>query len=415
MGFFSRPTTKKPPPARPAVAAPARPGSAFAVAAALVNKVSGVAARRPVEPVPEGMTAADNSMIQWATPGQPAFEVAAANPGLCEALENAALFYASGKAEIARKTLEHALQTDQDAQTSPLAWLALFDMLQRAGDRQSFDRVAMTYALQFERTAPAWESQTVTVAGPRPQPGGYIALAGKLGVSHAPQIDGIRRAIAKQLPKVRLDLSRITDIDDAGANLLVEALAAARRARLALEIEHAEKLLQLLDAAVRRGREGGQGPWQLSLELLQWQGDHAAFDERAIEFAVTFELSPPSWEPSLVTIKPDNGSAAGRDGLPEADMFPGYAEDALRWSGVMVGPTSPQLAGLPEFAHGRSLVPIDLSGIERIDFVCAGAMLNAITAVEMQRKSVQIIGASPIIRVLLLLIGISPRHFVKRD
>ena len=56
-----------------------------------------------------------------------------------------------------------------------------------------------------------------------------------------------------------------------------------------------------------------------------------------------------------------------------------------------------------------------MTGVERIDFVCAGALLNAISRDrEQQRKAVQIVGASPIIRALLLLIGISPRHFVKK-
>ncbi len=55
-----------------------------------------------------------------------------------------------------------------------------------------------------------------------------------------------------------------------------------------------------------------------------------------------------------------------------------------------------------------------MTDVERIDFVCAGSLLNAITRVEAQRKAVQIVGASPIIRALLLLIGISPRHFLKK-
>ena len=54
-----------------------------------------------------------------------------------------------------------------------------------------------------------------------------------------------------------------------------------------------------------------------------------------------------------------------------------------------------------------------MAAVERVDFVCAGALLNAITRAESQRKTVQIAGASPIIRALLLLIGISPRHFIK--
>jgi anti-anti-sigma regulatory factor len=56
-----------------------------------------------------------------------------------------------------------------------------------------------------------------------------------------------------------------------------------------------------------------------------------------------------------------------------------------------------------------------MTAVDRMDFVCAGAFSNAIVRAESQRKGVQIIGASPIIRALLLLIGISPRHFVKKS
>ena len=80
----------------------------------------------------------------------------------------------------------------------------------------------------------------------------------------------------------------------------------------------------------------------------------------------------------------------------------------------MTGPTDPQLVKFAEFREGRNTVPIDMSAVDRIDFVCAGALLNAIIRAEGQRKTVQIAGASPIIRALLLLLGISPRHFIKK-
>ena len=50
---------------------------------------------------------------------------------------------------------------------------------------------------------------------------------------------------------------------------------------------------------------------------------------------------------------------------------------------------------------------IDLTAVDRVDFVCAGALLNAINRVESQRESVQM-GASPIIRALLLLVKFPP-------
>jgi len=89
--------------------------------------------------------------------------------------------------------------------------------------------------------------------------------------------------------------------------------------------------------------------------------------------------------------------------------------DSLCLSGVLAGSTNGQLAKVTEYAQRRAVVAIDLSAVDRIDFVCAGSLLNTINRIEAQRKAVQILGASPIIRALLLLIGISPRHFLKRS
>jgi ABC-type transporter Mla MlaB component len=88
--------------------------------------------------------------------------------------------------------------------------------------------------------------------------------------------------------------------------------------------------------------------------------------------------------------------------------------ETLVWTGIMAGNALPQLGKLLEFAQGRAVVPIDMHGVERVDFVSAGALLNAINRIEQQRKAVQILGVSPIVRALLLLIGISPRHFLKK-
>ncbi len=213
-------------------------------------------------------------------------------------------------------------------------------------------------------------------------------------------------AATQKQSQVRLDLGSLSGADDAGARLLADALAQLRKRRYALVVQHPEKIWRALESAVKQGREAGEGYWILLLELLQWQNNREAFEDRAVEFAVSFELSPPSWEP------PPSAAAAP----PPAEQPAAVKEppEMLRWRGTMTGPTDPQLATLAEFREGRSTVPIDVSAVDRIDFVCAGALLNAIIRSEAQRKTVQIAGASPIIRALLLLIGISPRHFIKK-
>ena len=142
---------------------------------------------------------------------------------------------------------------------------------------------------------------------------------------------------------------------------------------------------------------------------MQWLHEQEAFDDRAVDFAVTFELSPPSWEPPPQAVEPAGATA------PVAAEPPPHARDAsLAWSGVLAGSNVRQLVELNDAAQSRSTVVVDMGAVERVDFVCAGALLNTINRIEAQRKSVQITGASPIIRALLLLIGISPRHFVRK-
>lgn len=347
------------------------------------------------------------SLIEWNTGSSQKIQVAEANPGLCAVLENAALLYANGQSPQARAVLEDGVANDNDAKLSPLAWLALFDLLQRADDHVAFDKLSLQYVVAFERSAPSREELGVrSRQGARPVASGYVGLTGKLNAGHAPQIANLLAASQKQT-QLRLDLGSLTGADDAGAKLLADALAQLRRRQYPLLLQHPEKIRRALEHSVAQGRGAGEGYWILLLELLQWQNDHRVFEDRAIEFAVAFEVSPPSWEP------PPRPAEAAEAAGAEAEAAPANVE-LLAWQGTLLGSSDRQLGKLIPFGDGRHAVPIDMSAVDRIDFVCAGALFNAISRAEAQRKSVQIVGASPIIRALLLLIGISPRNFIKK-
>jgi anti-anti-sigma regulatory factor len=421
MALFSKPPPKKGEPLKlePKSAAPVtarvtpRPMSAREVAEAQGKK--GVAAWPGVEPALD-VTVTGSSLMDWSS-AHSSIEVMQANPGLCGVLENAALLYAGGQLDASRNLLEQGVKTDTDARQSPLAWLALFDVLQRANDHASFERMALQYVVQFERSAPAWDVGLTTTAGPKAVAGGFIPVTGNLSAASLTQVEGLKRAIERKVPHARLDLASVTGFDDAGARLLANALAFARKHRFALTLQRPEKLQQSVDALVKRGKEGGEGAWLLSLELLQFEQKRDAFDDRSIEYAIAFEQSPPSWEPPPVPdpiAVPGEAPTAVQPVAGEEHQNADNEADSLCLSGVLAGSTNAQLARVTDFAQRRAVVAIDLSAVDRIDFVCAGALLNAINRIEAQRKAVQILGASPIIRALLLLIGISPRHFLKR-
>ncbi len=420
MALFSKPPAKKPVPPRPAAKSAGSGGalrvpvSARDLAAQAVGR-RGVGERPRSEPTGD-ITVTGASLIEW-SPMRTSIEVAAANPGLCAVLENAALLYASGQSALACTHLQQGVESDPEAKISPLAWLALFDLLQRTNDKVAFDRMALQYVMQFERSAPPWEEHGRPDAAPvvaKPVAGGYVVLTGKLCAAMAPQIDGLRRTIAKNPANARLDLVSVAGFDDDGARLLADALADARKRGIPLKIQRPEKVRAALDILVKRGRAGGEGAWMLSLELLQYGQDQDAFDERAIEYAIAYEQSPPPWEPSISgDAGADSPAVANPVEHGDADVARPFS-DLIVWTGVLVGSSSGHMSQIADYAQRHSVVPIDLSGVDRIDFVCAGALLNAINRAESQRKAVQLVGASPIIRALLLLIGISPRHFVKK-
>lgn len=409
MALFSKPPAKKPAPAlakrAPAPAARSGPVSARELA----SKAGGMAGeKRGADPVHAEEPITGASLIEW-SPQQQAIEVAQANPGLCAVLENAALMFASGQAAGARTLLEEGVAGDHDARQSPLAWLALFDLLERASDRNAFDQLALQYSVLFERSAPPWEGRAASPSA-RKAVGGNVTITGRLTADSGPQLDGVRRAIANKAAHARLDVASIAGFDEAGAKLLAGVLAEARRAQVTIAIDHPQKLKAALDAAVQAGREGGEGAWLLSLELLQWAHDQATFDDRAIEYAIAFEVSPPSWEPPPLSMAPVETLPAesGVRALAAREL------EAVVLSGVLAGTAGQPMAKVGDFAHGRNIVSIDMTAVERIDFVCAGALANAVNRIESQRKAVQVFGATPIIRVLLLLIGLSPRHFVRK-
>ena len=399
--------------------------SARELAAAVKGRPAAESPREPVETHDRDITVTGPpSLIEWTPRGRSIFEVVEVNPGLSAVLENAALLYANDHATQARALLEDGVANDPDTKISPLAWLALFDLLQRAGDRATFDQLALQYVVAFERSAPAWDEQAVQhsrpgarSAGAVASGGGYIGLTGKLTGANAQQIANMLGAAQKQ-PKLRLDLGSLTGADAIGAKLLSDALAQLRKRRYPLTIQHPERLRQGLDKMVVQGRSAGEGYWTLLLELLQWQNDRKVFEDRAVDFAVAFELSPPSWEPPPVAAEtpPVAAAAPGTSTEPPGSDPDATTADAemLVWHGTMTGSTDPQLAKFALFREGRQVVPVDMSAVDRVDFVCAGALLNAINKAETQRKTVQLVGATPIIRALLLLLGISPRHFIRK-
>lgn len=328
---------------------------------------------------------------------KPSIELGPAGLGFSPSLENAALLFASGQPAAARKILASALVHEPESRVSPLAWHAQFDLLQRARDRAAFDQLALEYVAAFERSPPPWDdSQQLPAAAKAVAPGtGYFALT-NLTAKAALELP----ARAARYSTLRIDVATLTAFEDTGCRRLVDILRRLRRQSYSVGWQGIEALWRQINERIKPGSALNEGLWLFALELLQWQNNQAEFEERAINYAVTFEVSPPSWEP--LARKQEQAAVAA---IPAAD--------AHMFKGVLTGPADIQISALYDFAEPRQLVNIDMAQVERFDFVCAGALQNAVSNFDANEKEVQIVRASPIIQALLVLIGVKPESFAR--
>ncbi|MGL5004465.1 MAG: hypothetical protein ACRDAM_16105 [Casimicrobium sp.] len=337
--------------------------------------------------------------------------------GLGPSLENAALMFAHGNPAAATAALVHAIDTPERKQ--PLVWLCLFDLYARAGDRTSFDDLALKFVVQFAKSAPSWDEMSART-GATPAKSPAAAAAGKArallrGSMNDPTVPAINVLLetSKQknstMQRMDVDINELDGVDDVCGTLIAGALAAIRRRGVFVSFRGLDAAINRLSAPLQPMVKENKGQWYLVLELLQWSGYHEKFEDRAVDFAVTFEISPPSWESITIQQKSILADSAKSDASSEI----GLANDRVIWSGELKGSTDQCLKTITPDAATTNPVIVDMKNVQRVDFVCGGAISNAFNRLMAQAIDVRVIGASPIIQALMQLTGAPGSLFVK--
>ena len=140
--------------------------------------------------------------------------------------------------------------------------------------------------------------------------------------------------LACKTPLLRLDTARVQDVDEEGARMLTEALVKVRRSGHRVAMINATHLRDLLAPRVIPGTAALPEQWLLYLETLQQLGDEAAFEEFAIQYAVTFEQSPPSWDArwvsaTLLPCAPEPAKPIGKQAVALQGEITGARQDAF--------------------------------------------------------------------------------------
>ena len=318
-------------------------------------------------------------------------------------------------------------------------WLVLFDLYRATGQQQKFEQLAMEFTHRFDRSSPQWYSLPRRVADAtaddRPDTRG---VKGDIGwVSPALlDVDAVARlrSITLQLPLPWvLDWSALEAVEAEAAahlNLLFRQWAPQS---IDMRWIDPDRLLQALQEAAPTGvRDADPAFWMVRLEALRLSNRPDQFDETAIDYCVTYEVSPPSWERARCQVRA--GNASHSTSAPSmsiiSEVHSSFLESSLLDDGragrqVATVDLSGQLAGdigsilrqLDRKLGAATLVHVSCARLIRVDFIAAGDLLNWVLAKQTENRSVTFVDAHRLVALFFGAMGINEhaRVQVPRD
>jgi anti-anti-sigma regulatory factor len=318
------------------------------------------------------------------------------------AIEESAVLYANGQTAEAHARLKKALEGEDLGAWKLQVWLMMFDVLQQLGRKQEFEERALDFVVKLERSPPVWtDAPPAPKQNPSLRTGGAasVSLTGALGAQSAGALEQLRKAADKQ-PKLRLDFAKLQGIEPAGCKLLHATLKYFKTAKKDVWLTGEATLLKLLREGAKAGDKSiDTSVWLLLLDLYQMLGLQNEFEEAAVDYAVTYEVSPPSWEAP----PPRPKGEAMAESQPVATLV---ADEAFHVSGEVAGQSDQLFTDLGAYAAAANPVVLDFGTARRMDFVNAGRLLNVLEKLKAEGKQLVIRGAGEMIIALFAVMGI---------
>lgn len=322
-------------------------------------------------------------------------QVQEVSTGIGSVCEEVAVLYANGNTREAEALLD-ALLRDETHVVNEWPWTMLLDLYRLTGQRERFEARVIEYATRFERSPPPWHDLSAGVSSGRPRAGATaVNLSGVLGAGVSKQLAPYL-VIGQKNGAVRIDLQTVRDADDEGCQEVLDAIARMRRDRIKVSLANTGRLAEALAGRIAAGTPEHRPTWHLLLELLQHGGDQDRFEQWALDYAITFEESPPSWAPvEAVPAAPEEKAEAGRP-----------SDDALAFSGEITGGGSNVFGRLVELAEKHAELTVDCSALRRMDFVSAGTLFNVLSTLRARGKQVTLRDVNAMVLALLHVMGV---------
>jgi hypothetical protein len=348
-------------------------------------------------------------------------------------LDEAVIAFANADHEHCERSLIDLTRPGGARHDHAETWLVLFDLYRATGQQGKFEQLANDYAQQFGLSSPQWFSLPKLVAEAVQQERAPRGRASSVSWTAPEYLDTEAvtqmRTRCENLPMPWvIDWAPLRQIDIEACAKLRDLFRAWAQQALDLRWLSGDHFFNVLrEQAPVGSRDADPILWMLRLEALRLANRPDQFDEVAIDYCVTYEVSPPSWEKALCHVRisgnalstsspssiqpaaPDTGIA-----FLESTMTDAVNTAALmELSGQLSGDISETLALMTEQLGAASLVTIACPKLIRLDFMAAGDLLNWVLARRSENRAVQFSDAHRLVALFFGAMGINEHARVK--
>ena len=352
-------------------------------------------------------------------------------------LEEAAIRFANSDDAGAEAGLLEALSPQGTRALHEETWFTAFDLYRATAQHDRFESLAIDFASKFNRSAPIWFSipelvgkmvNTDVVAAPVAAPKSDWRAPPHIGVQ---SLAALNAALARAPQPWTLDWSIVKTVEDNAVVPLTKLFAIWASQPVQLRFMGTDNLDKILRSATPSdAREVSQDLWKLRLQQLRISHRPDEFELAALDFCVTYEVSPPAWENARCDYKnldADTPSGVGQTIIGDAvhdSIQSGYSgfEDSLQngmmsnqmaqlskleLSGQIQGDPVAMLEKLQGKLAGADVMVISCAKLIRVDFSAAGTLLNWVSAMQSEGRIVQFTDVHRLVAAFFHVIGIS--------
>ena len=352
-------------------------------------------------------------------------------------LEEAAIRFANGDDEGAESGLLAALRSDALMPDVAQSWAAaLLDLYRATQARGRFDEAVAEFAHRFETVTPQWSAigeaaATTPAAGEpaslsaTPQRAGRDYSIGAIwsspGDLNALALEGLRDAMASNPTPWHLDWSRLIRIDVDAMPLLAGLFNSLCDEPVALRFSGAQRLVDTLRTMMPSGDHSiNPDWWAMRLNALRTLQLHDDFELAALDYCVTYEVSPPAWQAARCQYEnveaadawaPPTQTSTWNSGFAQVPTAPiglqGAQPVSLELQGSVLGDATHAFDEFDAEQHKGEGIVVSCKGLVRVDFSAAGSLLNWVAMREAEGCHVQFCDVHRLVAAFFNVIGIN--------